>query len=104
MKVEILRLLRETDGYVSGQELCNRFGVSRTARWKVINQLKDKGYEIENIFNANEGVYILLVLKDKYKYATNSDSSNHSYTLIEEEKKKGVPTWVTSITNQVKNN
>ena len=69
-----------------------------------INGYFDKGYEIENIFNANEGVYILLVLKDKYKYATNSDSSNYSYTLIEEEKKKGVPTWVTSITNQVKNN
>ena len=67
-----------------------------------INGYFDKGYEIENIFNANEGVYILLVLKDKY--ATNSDSSNHSYTLIEEEKKKGVPTWVTSITNQVKTN
>ena len=49
MKVEILRLLRETDGYVSGQELCNRFGVSRTAIWKVINQLKDKGYEIEAV-------------------------------------------------------
>ena len=69
-----------------------------------INGYFDKGYEIENIFNANEGVYILLVLKDKYKYATNSDSSNCSYTLIEEEKKKGVPTWATSITNQVKNN
>ena len=69
-----------------------------------INGYFDKGYEIENVFNANEGVYILLVLKDKYKYATNSDSSNCSYTLIEEEKKKGVPTWVTSITNQVKTN
>ena len=69
-----------------------------------INGYFDKGYEIENIFNANEGVYILLVLKDKYKYATNFDSSNCSYTLIEEEKKKGVPTWVTSITNQVKTN
>ena len=69
-----------------------------------INGYFDKGYEIENILNANEGVYILLVLKDKYKYATNSDSSNCSYTLIEEEKKKGVPTWVTSITNQVKTN
>ena len=69
-----------------------------------INGYFDKGYEIENILNANEGVYILLVLKDKYKYATNSDSSNCSYTLIEEEKKKGVPTWVTSITYQVKTN
>ena len=40
-------MLRDTDGYVSGQELCNKFGVSRTAIWKVINQLKEAGYEIE---------------------------------------------------------
>lgn len=47
MKEEILRLLRNADGYISGQELCNRFGVSRTAVWKAINQLKEAGYEIE---------------------------------------------------------
>ena len=49
MKAEILRLLRETDGYVSGQELCNQFGVSRTAVWKAINQLKEAGYDDESI-------------------------------------------------------
>ncbi len=47
MKEEILRLLRSADGYISGQELCNWFGVSRTAVWKAINQLKEAGYEIE---------------------------------------------------------
>lgn len=47
MKEEILRLLRSAEGYISGQELCNRFGVSRTAVWKAINQLKEAGYEIE---------------------------------------------------------
>lgn len=47
MKEEILRLLRSADGYISGQELCNRFGVSRTAVWEAINQLKEAGYEIE---------------------------------------------------------
>ena len=51
MKGEILKLLKETDGYVSGQELCRRFGVSRTAVWKVINQLKEEGYEIEAVRN-----------------------------------------------------
>lgn len=51
MKAEILRMLRETDGYVSGQEMCNKFGVSRTAVWKVINQLKETGYEIESSQN-----------------------------------------------------
>lgn len=56
MKAEILALLRETDGYVSGQELCNHFGVSRTAVWKAINQLKENGYEIEAV--PNKGYHL----------------------------------------------
>lgn len=49
MKKEILTCLKETDGYVSGQELCDRLGVSRTAVWKVIGQLREEGYEIEAV-------------------------------------------------------
>ena len=56
MKEEILRLLRSADGYISGQELCNRFGVSRTAVWKAINQLKEAGYEIEAQQNKGYGL------------------------------------------------
>lgn len=59
MKAEILAALRETDGYVSGQELCEKFGVSRTAVWKAINQLKKEGYEIEAV--TNRGYRILSV-------------------------------------------
>lgn len=59
MKAEILAALRETDGYVSGQELCVRFGVSRTAVWKAINQLKKEGYEIEAV--QNRGYHICSV-------------------------------------------
>lgn len=47
MKAEILRMLRESGDYVSGQELCDRLGVSRTAVWKVIHQLKEAGYRID---------------------------------------------------------
>ena len=57
MKAEILKMLRETDGYVSGQELCNKFGVSSTAVWKAINQLKENGYEIEAV--QNKGYHLL---------------------------------------------
>lgn len=57
MKAEILAMLRESDGYVSGQELCNKFGVSRTAIWKAINQLKDMGYEIEAV--PNKGYHLV---------------------------------------------
>ena len=49
MKSEILRLLKESDDYVSGQQLCERFQVSRTAVWKVVDQLKKEGYEIEAV-------------------------------------------------------
>lgn len=51
MKSEILHLLRCAEGYVSGQQLCETFGVSRTAVWKVINQLKEEGYVIDSVQN-----------------------------------------------------
>lgn len=51
MKDEILLLLRKSDGYVSGQELCEHFKVSRTAVWKAINKLKAQGYDIEAVPN-----------------------------------------------------
>lgn len=51
MKAEILKRLRETDGYISGQELCESLGVSRTAVWKCIRQLEDEGYVIEAVRN-----------------------------------------------------
>lgn len=51
MKAELLAVLREAKDYVSGQSLCDRFGVSRTAVWKAVNQLKNAGYEIEAVQN-----------------------------------------------------
>lgn len=51
MKAEILSMLREADGYISGQRLCEEFQVSRTAVWKVIEQLKAEGYKIEAVRN-----------------------------------------------------
>lgn len=51
MKSKILRLLKSAQGYVSGQELCDRFQVSRTAVWKAVNQLRSEGYEIQAVRN-----------------------------------------------------
>lgn len=48
-KSDILALLRNSKDYISGQQLCDQFGVSRTAVWKVINQLKEEGYQIESV-------------------------------------------------------
>ena len=51
MKDKVLAVLKNTDGYVSGQELCEELGVSRTAVWKAVNALKEAGYEIESFRN-----------------------------------------------------
>ena len=48
-KADILALLRNSEDYVSGQQLCDRFGVTRTAVWKAVNQLKEDGYRIESV-------------------------------------------------------
>ena len=56
-KTEILRILRNRIGYISGQDICESLGISRTAVWKVINQLKEEGYEIEAV--SNKGYRIL---------------------------------------------
>ena len=50
-KTEVLQLLRDSKDYVSGQQICESFGISRTAVWKIINQLKEEGYEIEAVQN-----------------------------------------------------
>lgn len=57
MKTEILKLLRETDGYISGQQISEQFGVSRTAVWKVIRQLQEDGYQVEAV--RNKGYHIV---------------------------------------------
>lgn len=57
MKSEIIALLRQRGEHVSGQELCERFGVSRTAVWKAVEQLKKDGYHIEAVKNRG---YLLI--------------------------------------------
>ncbi len=48
MKKTILDRLRQTSGYVSGQEICQSLGVSRTAVWKQVEQLRQEGYQIQS--------------------------------------------------------
>lgn len=51
MRDKVLSVLKEKADYVSGQELSDSLGVSRTAVWKAINALKETGYEIESVRN-----------------------------------------------------
>lgn len=49
MKEKILKKLKsDTTSFFSGEELSEKLGVSRTAVWKSINQLKELGYVIES--------------------------------------------------------
>jgi len=49
MKERVLRVLKEnTPEYISGEMLSRRLGVSRTAVWKYVNELKKEGYAIES--------------------------------------------------------
>lgn len=61
MKRQILTELKKTKTFISGQELSQSLGVSRTAIWKVIHQLKEEGYEIESA--PNKG-YLLIASPD----------------------------------------
>ncbi len=48
MKAKILKVLKANFGqWVSGEEICRYFSVSRTAVWKHIRTLKQEGYDIE---------------------------------------------------------
>lgn len=66
-----------------------------------INGYFDRGYEIEDVFNANEGIYILLVSKgnENYKYAIPDMKCN----LIEEKKVMPDESWCRTSTKDVGN-
>ena len=50
LKNDVLNILEtERPRPVSGQEMADRFGVSRNAVWKVINQLKTEGHKIASV-------------------------------------------------------
>lgn len=61
MKNQILHKLREEKGFLSGEELSNKLGVTRTAIWKHINELRKEGYIIDS--SSKKG-YKLIALPD----------------------------------------
>ncbi|EKU71880.1 biotin--[acetyl-CoA-carboxylase] ligase [Selenomonas sp. F0473] len=46
MRSDVLELLREAGGYISGEKMAARLGVTRAAVWKKIAALREQGYEI----------------------------------------------------------
>ncbi len=50
VKEEVLKILIENkETYLSGEEIANAIGVSRTAVWKAIKMLNDEGYKISGM-------------------------------------------------------
>ncbi len=51
MRERILKVLKETDGYISGEKISSMLGISRAAVWKHIKALREEGYEILSVTN-----------------------------------------------------
>ena len=56
MKEKILAMLGQGKHYVSGQEMCRELGVSRTAVWNVLSELKEYGYALEAVSNRGSAL------------------------------------------------
>ena len=74
MKYDVLHILKEnTHTFVSGQLISDKLGVSRTAIWKYINNLKKEGYVIDS--SSKKGYKLLdspdiLSFEEVEKYLT----------------------------------
>lgn len=62
-KEQVLQHLRESGGYVSGEELSGLLHVTRAAVWKNISLLREEGYEIDSVTNRG---YRLVSCPDRY--------------------------------------
>jgi BirA family biotin operon repressor/biotin-[acetyl-CoA-carboxylase] ligase len=96
---------RRNDSYISGEELSNIFGISRTAVWKHIEKLRSEGYEI--VASPHLG-YRLLSVPDRlseielkyelktrvvgnkiYSYKEVPSTNNTAYSLASSGEKEG---------------
>ena len=46
MQTQILKFLKESEGYVSGEEISRRCGMSRAAIWKYMQDLRQEGFDV----------------------------------------------------------
>jgi len=86
MKTKILTLLRNASDYISGQELCEKLGVSRTAIWKVMNQIKEEGYVVDSVQNKGYKIQEIpdIVTKSEIASRLNTKWAGKSLYCFEE--------------------
>jgi BirA family transcriptional regulator, biotin operon repressor / biotin---[acetyl-CoA-carboxylase] ligase len=64
MQERIIQFLKETDGYISGEEISQRLNMSRAAIWKYMQELRSQGYEIAAVPHLG---YQLVTCPDKLR-------------------------------------
>ena len=74
MKEEILDILKNADGYISGERISEMLNVSRTAIWKHIKSLRESGYKIESVTNKG---YRLISSPDSLFIYDETDTTNN---------------------------
>ena len=62
MQERIIQFLKESDGYISGEEMSQRLKMSRAAIWKHMQELRAQGYEIAAVPHLG---YQLVMCPDK---------------------------------------
>jgi BirA family biotin operon repressor/biotin-[acetyl-CoA-carboxylase] ligase len=62
MQERIIQFLKESDGYISGEEISQRLKMSRAAIWKHMQELRARGYEIAAVPHLG---YQLVACPDK---------------------------------------
>ena len=85
-KWELLSLLCEQSKgkYISGEEISKKFGITRVAVWKCVNELKKLGYEIDS--KTNNGYKIMPVdnsdFLNEYELLTRLQNKQLDYDVI----------------------
>ena len=62
MREKVISILKESNGYISGEEISKDLNISRAAIWKHMQELRDIGYEIVAVPHLG---YQLISLPDK---------------------------------------
>lgn len=83
LKNKILEELESNkDSYISGQALAKKFGVSRNAVWKAINQIKSDGYKIASVNNKGYRIDSSADILSEERITENMSESSKKLKLI----------------------
>ena len=111
MKNEVLKILKSENNYISGAEIAEKLGVSRTYIWKMISKLKEEGYIIDAINNKGYKIIddkdiinkmeISSILETKFlgKNLIYLDSTNSTNEILKLEAENNVPDGTVIISN-----